>query len=92
MYHQLLKIGEDGIAAEVEYTIKDDEYPVIKKITSFNPKDSNICHVIPVGALDLRQMEAMSEQLWSGHAAVIKELIDDARIDAYEERQRDLEI
>lgn len=92
MYHQLLKIGEDGINAEVEYTIKDDEYPVIKKITAFNPKDANICHVIPVGALDLRQIEDMAGQLWQGHSAIVQALIDDARIDAYKERQRDLEI
>jgi len=92
MYHQLLKIVEDGIAAEVEYEIKDEDYPLITKITAFNPRDSDICHVIPVGALDLRQIEAMSEQIWQGHASVIKELNDEARIDAYEERQRDLEI
>lgn len=92
MYHQLLKIGEDGITAEIEYEIEDEDCPLITKITAFNPKDSDICHVIPVGALDLRQIEAMSEQIWRGHAAVIKELNDDARIDAYEERQRDLEI
>lgn len=92
MYHQLLKIGEDGITAEIEYEIEDEDYPLITKITAFNPKDSDICHVIPVGALDLRQVEAMSDQLWRGHAAVIKELNDEARIDAYEERQRDLEI
>jgi len=92
MYHQLLKIGEDGITAEVEYTVEDDDHPIITKITAFNPKDEDICHVIPVGALDLSQIEAMSEQLWSGHAAVIKELNDEARIDAYEDRQRDLEI
>lgn len=92
MYHQLLKIGEEGIQAEIEYEIEDEDCPLITKITAFNPKDKNILHVIPVGALDLRQIEAMSEQLWQGHAAVIKELNDEARIDAYEERQRDLEI
>lgn len=84
MYHQLLKIGEDGIDAEVEYTIKDDEYPVIKKITAFNPKDANICHVIPVGALDLPQIEDMADKLLEGHIAVMRGLIDDARIDAWE--------
>lgn len=92
MYHQLQKIGEEGIIAEIEYWIEDEDFPIIKKITAFNPKDSDICHVIPVGALDLRQIEAMSEQIWRGHAAVIKELNDESRIDAYEERQRDLEI
>lgn len=92
MYHQLLKIGEDGITAEVEYEIEDDDCPVIKKITAFNPKDSDICHVIPVGALDLRQVEDMAEKLWQGHAAVVQALIDEVRIDAHEERQRDMEI
>jgi len=92
VYHQLLKIGEDGITAEVEYTVEDDDHPVITKITAFNQKDEDICHVIPVGAIDLRQVEDMAEKLWQGHAAVVKALNDDARIDAYEERQRDLEI
>ncbi len=92
MYHQLLKIGEDGIAAHIEYEIKDEDCPMITKITAFNPNDSDICHVIPVGALDLRQVEDMAEKLWQGHAAVVQALIDDARIDAYEDRQRDLEI
>ena len=85
MYHQLLKIGEDGITAEIEYEIKDEDCPLITKIMVKQVS-------IPVGVFDLRQVEAMSEQLWSGHAAVIKELNDEARIDAYEERQRDLEI
>ncbi len=92
MYHQLLKIGEDGITAEVEYTVDDDDTVVITKITAFNPKDEDICHVIPVGALDLSQIDHMADQLWQGHAAVAQALIDDASIDAYEERQRDLEI
>lgn len=92
MYHQILKIGEEGITAEIEYEIEDEDCPLITKITAFSPKDSDICHVIPVGALDLAQVERMSDQLRQGHAAVIKELNEDARIDAYEERQRDLEI
>lgn len=92
MYHQLLKIGEDGIEAEVEYTVEDDDHPIITKITAFDPKDEDICHVIPVGALDLRQIESMVEKLWQGHAAVVQALIDEVRIDAHEERQRDLEI
>lgn len=92
MYHQLLKIGEEGIQAEIEYEIEDEDCPVITKITAFNPVDGDICHVIPVGALDLRQVEDMAEKLWQGHAAVVQALIDEARIDSYEERQRDLEI
>lgn len=92
MYHQLLKIGEDGIAAHIEYEIKDEDCPMITKITAFNPKDSDICHIIPVGAFYWRQIEDMADQLWQGHAAVIQELNDENRIDAYEDRQRDLEI
>ena len=87
MYHQLQPIGEEGLIAEIEYTIgdPDDEMPVITKITIGET-------VIPVGAFDLSQIEDMAEKLLAGHDAVIKELIDDARIDSYEERQRDLEI
>lgn len=85
MYHQLLKIGEEDIQAEIEYTVDDDDYMIITKITVGQV-------VIPVGAFDLEQIERMSDKLFDGHAAAIKELIDEARIDAYEERQRDLEI
>lgn len=79
MYHQLQKIGEDGLLAEIEYTIgdPDDEMPVITKITIDEA-------VIPVGAFDLSQIEDMADKLLAGHDAVMRELIDDARIDAYE--------
>ena len=45
MYHQLQKIGEEGLLAEIEYTIgdPDDEIPTITKITIGEA-------VIPVGA------------------------------------------
>lgn len=85
MYHQLLKIGEDGITAEVEYKVDDDDIVVITKITTGQT-------VIPVGALDLRQIEDMADKLRLAHATVVQALTDDARIDDYEERQRDLEI
>ena len=84
MYHQLLKIGEDGITAEVEYEIEDDDRPVITKITAFNPVYSNICHVIPVGALDLTQIEDMEERLMKHHGAVVQAMIGDALTDACE--------
>lgn len=79
MYHQLQKIGEEGLLAEIEYTIGDpeDDAPVITKITIGEA-------VIPVGAFDLRQIEDMSDKLLAGHDAVMRELIDDARIDAWE--------
>lgn len=79
MYHQLQPIGEDGLIAEIEYTVgdPDEEMPVITKITIGES-------VIPVGAFDLRQIEDMADKLLAGHDAVMRGLIDDARIDAYE--------
>ena len=79
MYHQLQKIGEEGLIAEIEYTLDDleDDAPVITKITIGES-------VIPVGAFDLRQIEDMADKLLAGHDAVMRELIDDARIDAWE--------
>ena len=79
MYHQLQTIGEKGLIAEIEYTLgdPDDEAPVITKITIGES-------VIPVGAFDLVQIEDMADKLLAGHDAVMRGLIDDARIDAYE--------
>ena len=79
MYHQLQKIGEEGVLAEIEYTIDDpeDDAPVITKITVGES-------VIPVGAFDLRQIEDMADKLHASHGDVMRELIDDARIDAWE--------
>ena len=79
MHHQLQKIGEEGLVTEIEYTLDDpyDEMPVITKITIGEA-------VIPVGAFDLRQIEDMADKLLEGHDAVMRGLIDDARIDAYE--------
>jgi hypothetical protein len=79
MYHQLQKIGEEGLIAEIEYTIDDPEdgMPVITKITIGET-------VIPVGAFDLLQIECIADKLLAGHDAVMRGLIDDARIDAYE--------
>ena len=69
----------DGLIAEIEYTLcdPDDEIPVITKITIGET-------VIPVGAFDLRQIEDMADKLLAGHDAVMRDLIDDARIDAWE--------
>lgn len=79
MYHQLQKIGEEGLIAEIEYTFENPEhdYPVVTKITIDGVS-------LPVGAFDLRQIEDMADKLLAGHDAVMRELIDDARIDAYE--------
>ena len=79
MYHQLQKIGEDGLLAEIEYTIDDpeDDAPVITKITIDGVS-------IPVGAFDMSQIVYMEYKLLLGHDAVMRELIDDARIDAWE--------
>ena len=79
MYHQLQKIGEEGLIAEIEYTIDDpeDDAPVITKITIDGVS-------LPVGAFDLRQIEDMADKLMTGHDAVMRDLIDDARIDAWE--------
>ena len=79
MYHQLQKIGEEGLIAEIEYTLDDpeDDMPVIKKITIDEA-------VIPVGAFDPRQIEDMADKLLAGHDDVMQFLIDDTRIDAWE--------
>ena len=79
MYHQLQPIGEVGLIAEIEYTIGDpeDDAPVITKITIDGVS-------IPTGAFDLRQIEDMADKLMDGHDAVMRGLIDDARIDAWE--------
>lgn len=79
MYHQLQPIGEKGLLAEIEYTIgdPDEEMPVIIKITIGES-------VIPVGAFDLTQIEDVADKLLLGHDAVMRGLIDDARIDAWE--------
>ena len=79
MYHQLQPIGEEGLIAEIEYTIgdPDDEMPVIIKIAIGET-------IIQVGAFALAQIEDMADKLLAGHDAVMRGLIDDARIDAYE--------
>ena len=79
MYHQLQPIGEESLIAEIEYTIGDpeDDAPVITKITIDEV-------VIPVGAFDLPQIEDIADKLLAGHDAVMRGLIDDARIDAWD--------
>ena len=82
MYHQLQKIGEEGLVAEIEYTLGDpyEDRPVITKI--------NIDGVsIPVGAFDLSQVEHMEYKLLLGHDDVMHGLIDDAKIDRWIDNQ-----
>lgn len=82
MYHQLQKIGEEGLIAEIEYTIDDpeDDMPVIIKITIGET-------VIPVGAFDLRQIEDMAEKLLAGHESVMQGLVDEYLVERWKENQ-----
>ena len=84
MYHQLQKIGEEILIAEIEYTLgdPDDEMPVITKITIDGVS-------LPVGAFDLRQIEDIADKLLAGHDDVMRSLIDDAKILRYMESQYD---
>lgn len=84
MYHQLQAIGEKGLLAEIEYRIEDEDIPVITKVTVGKV-------AIPVGAFDLAQLERMADKLADGHADVMRGLIDDARIDAWEANRTDME-
>lgn len=82
MYHQLQKIGEEGLIAEIEYTIFDpeDDMPAITKITIGET-------VIPVGAFDLSQIEDMADKLLAGHEAVMQGLVEDYLIERWKENQ-----
>ena len=84
MYHQLQKIGEEGLIAEIEYTIvdPDDEMPTVTKITIGET-------VIPVGAFDLAQIETMADKLLEGHEAVMQGLVEEYLIDRWEDNQDD---
>ena len=82
MYHQLQKIGEEGLIAEIEYTIgdPDEEMPFITKITIGEA-------VIPVGAFDLSQIEDMAEKLLAGHESVMQGLVDEYLVERWKENQ-----
>ena len=84
MYHQLQKIGEEGLLAEIEYTIgdPDDEMPTITKITIGET-------IIPVGAFDLRQIEDMADKLLAGHESVMQGLVDEYLVERWKENQDD---
>lgn len=84
MYHQLQAIGEEGLVAEIEYRIEDEDIPVITKITVDQT-------AIPIGVFDLPQLESMADKLSAGHGDVMRGLVDDARIDAWEARRADME-
>ena len=82
MYHQLQKIGEEGLIAEIEYTIgdPDEEMPTITKITIGEA-------VIPVGAFDLSQIDGMADKLLAGHEAFMQGLVEDYLIERWKENQ-----
>ena len=82
MYHQLQKIGEKGLIAEIEYTIGDpeDDMPVIIKITIGET-------VIPVGAFDMAQIECIADKLLEGHESVMQGLVDEYLIERWKENQ-----
>lgn len=82
MYHQLQPIGEEGLIAEIEYTICDpeDDMPVITKIAIGET-------VIPVGAFDLSQIETIADKLLEGHEAVMQGLVDEYLIERWKENQ-----
>jgi len=82
MYHQLQKIGEKGLIAEIEYTLEDheDDMPVITKITIGET-------AIPVGAFDLSQIEGIADKLLEGHEAVMQGLVEDYLIERWKENQ-----
>ena len=84
MYHQLQKIGEEGLIAEIEYTLDDpeDDMPVITKITIGET-------VIPVGAFDLSQIEDMADKLLAGHESVMQGLVDEYLVERWKENQDD---
>lgn len=84
MYHQLQKIGEKGLIAEIEYTIGDpeDDMPIIIKITIGET-------VIPVGAFDLSQIEGIADKLLEGHEAVMQSLVDECLIERWKDNQDD---
>lgn len=84
MYHQLQKIGEEGLIAEIEYTICDpeDDMPIIIKITIGET-------VIPVGAFDLSQIDGIADKLLEGHEAVMQGLVDEYLIERWKDNQDD---
>ena len=84
MYHQLQKIGEEGLIAEIEYTIGDpeDDMPIIIKITIGET-------VIPVGAFDLSQIEDIADNLLAGHESVMQGLVYEYLVERWKENQDD---
>ena len=80
MYHQLQAIGEEGLVAEIEYRIEDEDIPVITKITVGQV-------AIPVGVFDLPQLERMADKLLAGHEAVMQGLVEDYLIERWKENQ-----
>ncbi len=91
MYHQMHRIGEKNVLAEIDYRLNRHEQIEITKITAWVGPDEEIDREIPVGLLDIEQVERIESLLYDGHDAVMRGLVDDARIDAHEEWQADME-
>ena len=91
MYHQMHRIGERNVLAEIDYRLNEHEQIEITKITAWIGPDEEIDREIPVGLLDMEQVERIESLLYDGHGAVMRSLVDDARIDAHEERMAEME-
>lgn len=91
MYHQMHRIGEKNVLVEIYYRLNEHEQIEITKITAWIGPDEEIDREIPVGLLDMEQVERIESLLYDGHGAVMRSLVDDARIDTHEERMAEME-
>ncbi len=91
MYHQMHRIGAKNVLAEIDYRFNQHEQIEIVKVTAWIGPDEEIEKEIPIGLLDFEQVEKIEGLLYDGHGAVMRDLVDDARIDAWESRQADME-
>lgn len=87
MYHQLIRTGKGNVLAEVDYVINRHEQIEIRKVTTWTGPDEEIDQVIPLGFIDEEQIERIEGLLYDGHDAVMRGLVDDARIDRYVENR-----
>lgn len=91
MHHQMHRIGEKNVLAEIDCRLNEHEQIEITKITAWIGPDEEIDREIPVGLLAMGQVERIESLLYDGHGAVMRSLVDDARIDAHEERMAEME-
>lgn len=80
MYQQIIHIGEDAIKVCADYSLDDDTYVVVNKLTVIGGGE------IPVGALDLTQIESIASRLEIGHDNAVRELNALHRADMLAER------